>query len=72
MKTKLQKLKDIDFRVTITLILIAGFSMLIEFALVLYAEKVSWLLAYTFAGAMIAVFAWKGIIELLKLKYQDE
>ena len=70
MKTKLQKLNDIDFFVTVSLILVGGLSLLVFMAFALYASNPIYAFFWVTVGCGVSMIVWKLIREILIVKYE--
>ena len=71
MKTKLSKLMDVDFYITVALILVCGIFMMVLIAMNVYITTTYWPL-YVVAGAAFMLLIWKVMLQYLIVKYQDE
>jgi hypothetical protein len=72
MKTKLQKLNDIDFMLTVVAILVGGFSFILFVAFALYADKAIYPFFWIMVGCGISLIVWKPIREILIVKYEKD
>lgn len=72
MKTKLQKLKDFDFKVTLSATIVIGIFVIILLAITLYTPYVYYWPLYMVAGAAFMLLLWKVVLQYLIVKYQDE
>lgn len=61
---------DVDFYITVAAIFICGIFMIVTVAMNVYVHKCYWPL-YVIVATVFALLIWKGIRELLIVKYQD-